>query len=199
MKTADNQMIAEAYRKRLKEVAGFKYVPEPIPMRNSKNAVVYYLFFASPNETGAKIVGEIFGGTVTTGCDDGDEILDRVDGSTWNPVTGCTKISAGCRNCYAERMARRLQGMGQPNYRNGFRVTMHLTLLIYPTWKNPRTIFVNSMSDLFHEKVLTVFIQKIFSVMVKAKWHRFQVLTKRSERLLELSTTLPWTRNIWMG
>ena len=121
-------------------------------------------------------------------------------GSTWNPVTGCSKISAGCRNCYAERMARRLQAMGQPNYRNGFHVTLHPHVLGLPlTWKNPRTIFVNSMSDLFHEKVPTAFIQKIFSVMVKAKWHRFQVLTKRSERLLELNAALPWARNIWIG
>src|SRR4030067_1015592 len=121
-------------------------------------------------------------------------------GSTWNPVTGCSKISAGCRNCYAERMARRLQGMGHPNYRNGFRVTLHPHVVDLPlTWKNPRTIFVNSMSDLFHEKVPTAFIQKIFSEMVKAKWHRFQVLTQRSERLLELNAILPWTRNIWMG
>lgn len=121
-------------------------------------------------------------------------------GSTWNPVTGCTKVSAGCRNCYAERMARRLQAMGQPNYRNGFGVTLHRHVLDLPlTWKTPRTIFVNSMSDLFHEKVPTAFIQNIFSVMVKAKWHRFQVLTKRSERLLSISSMLPWARNIWMG
>ncbi len=121
-------------------------------------------------------------------------------GSTWNPVTGCTKVSAGCRNCYAERMARRLQAMGQTNYRNGFRLTLQPHVLDLPlTWKNPRTIFVNSMSDLFHEKVPTAFIRKIFSVMTKARWHRFQVLTKRSERLLELNAVLPWTRNIWMG
>ena len=121
-------------------------------------------------------------------------------GSTWNPVTGCSKISTGCRNCYAERMARRLQAMGQPNYRNGFGVTLHPHVVDLPlTWKTPRTIFVNSMSDLFHEKVPDAFIREIFSVMVKAKWHRFQVLTKRSGRLLELSAVLPWTRNIWMG
>lgn len=121
-------------------------------------------------------------------------------GSTWNPVTGCTKLSSGCRNCYAERMARRLQAMGQSNYRNGFRVALHPHTLNLPlTWKNPRTIFVNSMSDLFHEKVPTAFIRKIFGVMVTATWHRFQVLTKRSERLAELSATLPWARNIWMG
>jgi protein gp37 len=121
-------------------------------------------------------------------------------GSTWNPVTGCTKVSAGCRNCYAERMSRRLQAMGQPNYRNGFGVTLHPHVLDLPlTWKTPRTIFVNSMSDLFHENVPASFIREIFGVMVKAKWHRFQVLTKRSERLLQLSAVLPWTRNIWMG
>jgi len=121
-------------------------------------------------------------------------------GSTWNPVTGCTKISAGCRNCYAERMARRLQAMGQPNYRNGFGVTLHPHVLDLPlTWKTSRTIFVNSMSDLFHEKVPIAFIQKIFSVMVNAKWHQYQILTKRSGRLLELSAVLPWPRNIWMG
>jgi protein gp37 len=121
-------------------------------------------------------------------------------GSTWNPVTGCSKISTGCRNCYAERMARRLQAMGQPNYRNGFGVTLHPHVVDLPlAWKTPRTIFVNSMSDLFHEKIPDVFIREIFGVMVRAKWHRFQVLTKRSGRLLELSAVLPWTRNIWMG
>ena len=121
-------------------------------------------------------------------------------GSTWNPVTGCSKISTGCRNCYAERMARRLQAMGQPNYRNGFGVTLHPHVVDLPlTWKTPRTIFVNSMSDLFHEEVPDAFIREIFGVMVKAKWHRFQVLTKRSGRLLELSAVLPWPRNIWMG
>jgi protein gp37 len=97
-------------------------------------------------------------------------------------------------------MARRLHAMGQANYRNGFRVTLHPHALDLPkTWKSPRTIFVNSMSDLFHEKVPTAFIKKVFGVMVKAKWHRFQVLTKRSERLVELSATLPWACNIWMG
>lgn len=121
-------------------------------------------------------------------------------GSTWNPVTGCTKISAGCRYCYAERMARRLQAMGQPNYINGFQVTLHPHVLELPlTWKTPRTIFVNSMSDLFHEMVPTAFIEKVFGVMLKARWHRFQVLTKRSERFLELSATLPWAQHIWMG
>ncbi len=120
--------------------------------------------------------------------------------STWNPVTGCTKISAGCKNCYAERMAKRLQAMGQPNYVNGFEVTLHENSLTLPlTWKKPQVIFVNSMSDLFHEKIPFEFIEKIFSVMKMAHWHTFQILTKRSERLLELNNELDWPTNVWMG
>jgi len=119
---------------------------------------------------------------------------------TWNPVTGCTKISEGCLNCYAERMARRLQAMGQPNYRNGFRVTLHPHMLELPLrWKQPRTIFVNSMSDLFHKDVPFDFIQQVFDVMRRAPQHRFQVLTKRSKRLETLSLRLPWPDNVWMG
>lgn len=120
--------------------------------------------------------------------------------TTWNPVTGCTKISPGCTHCYAERMARRLQAMGQPNYANGFRPTIHEHMLGAPLrWKQPRTIFVNSMSDLFHEDVPVRFIQRIFDVMGAAHWHTFQVLTKRSERLMELCRQLPWPPNVWMG
>lgn len=120
--------------------------------------------------------------------------------STWNPLTGCSKISPGCKNCYAERLAVRLQAMGQPNYVNGFELTMHEHALELPLrWKKPQTIFVNSMSDLFQEHVPIEFIQKVFDVMKRAYWHRFQILTKRSERLLELSPQLPWTSNIWMG
>jgi len=120
--------------------------------------------------------------------------------STWNPVTGCTKISPGCKHCYAERMAWRLQAMGQPNYTNGFEVTLHEHMLSRPLeWKKPQTIFVNSMSDLFHKDVPLEFIQKVFAVMQQAHWHQFQVLTKRSERLLELSQYLEWTPNVWMG
>lgn len=119
---------------------------------------------------------------------------------TWNPVTGCTKISPGCKNCYAERMARRLKAMGQPNYKNGFQVTMHEQSLELPLrWKKPKTIFVNSMSDLFHKDVKDEFIKKVFDVMQKADWHRFQVLTKRPVRVLELNDELPWMSNIWMG
>lgn len=120
--------------------------------------------------------------------------------STWNPLTGCTKVSPGCKNCYAERLAMRLQAMGQPNYVNGFELTMHEHALELPLrWKKPQTIFVNSMSDLFQEDVPIEFIQKVFEVMRRAYWHRFQILTKRSERLLELSPQLSWAPNIWMG
>lgn len=121
-------------------------------------------------------------------------------GSTWNPVTGCVKISPGCMNCYAERMAKRLQAMGQPNYANGFQLAMHAHALELPLkWKKPQTIFVNSMSDLFLKDVPLTFINEIFGVMNRARWHTFQVLTKRADRLLEVSRKLPWASNIWMG
>ncbi len=120
--------------------------------------------------------------------------------SSWNPVTGCTKISPGCKNCYAERMANRLNMMGQPNYVNGFQVTLHEHVLDYPLlWKKPQTIFVNSMSDLFHEKVPDYFISKVFEIMKKASWHTFQILTKRSTRLTAMSLKLNWPQNVWMG
>lgn len=120
--------------------------------------------------------------------------------STWNPVTGCTKISQGCLNCYAERMARRLNAMGQSNYLNGFKVALHPDSLNIPlNWKKPQTIFVNSMSDLFHRDIPESFILNIFDVMKMAKWHRFQILTKRSERLKKMSSVLPWENHIWMG
>ncbi len=120
--------------------------------------------------------------------------------STWNPVTGCTKVSPGCKHCYAERMAERLQAMRQPNYVNGFRLTLQPHMLELPlTWKRPQTIFVNSMSDLFHEDVPLAYIHAVFDVMARAHWHRFQVLTKRAERLEKVSAELHWTANIWMG
>ena len=120
--------------------------------------------------------------------------------STWNPVTGCTKISDGCKHCYAERMALRLKAMGQPNYANGFQIKMHEQMLELPLkWKKPQMIFVNSMSDLFHEDVPAEFIYQVFEIMQQANWHIFQVLTKRAERLQELSSQLPWNDNIWMG
>jgi len=120
--------------------------------------------------------------------------------SSWNPVTGCTKISSGCKNCYAERMAKRLQKMGQPNYINGFQIALHEHVLEYPLrWKKPQTIFVNSMSDLFHEDIPEYFILKVFETMREAHWHTFQILTKRSKRLKELAPKLEWPQNVWMG
>lgn len=120
--------------------------------------------------------------------------------ATWNPVTGCTKISTGCANCYAERMAKRLKAMGQRNYANGFDVTLHPHMLALPLeWRKPRMIFVNSMSDLFHEKVPLDFVREVFAIMSQAHWHRFQVLTKRSGRLRELAPELEWPENVWMG
>jgi protein gp37 len=120
--------------------------------------------------------------------------------STWNPVTGCTKISLGCDNCYAERLALRLQAMGQPNYANGFKLTIQEQMLELPLrWKAPQMIFVNSMSDLFHRDVPTEYINRVFAVMKQASQHRFQVLTKRSLRLARLGKALDWQPNIWMG
>lgn len=120
--------------------------------------------------------------------------------ATWNPLTGCTKISPGCKHCYAERMANRLMAMGQANYANGFRLTLQEQMLTLPlTWKKPRTVFVNSMSDLFHQSVPADYIERVFKVMNTAHWHQFQVLTKRSERLLEMSHRVFWSPNIWMG
>ncbi|MEQ1607132.1 MAG: phage Gp37/Gp68 family protein [Pyrinomonadaceae bacterium] len=120
--------------------------------------------------------------------------------STWNPVTGCNKISPGCKNCYAERMSKRLKAMGQANYKEGFKLSLQPHMLELPLkWKKPQTIFVNSMSDLFHKRVPLDYIQEVFDVMRKANWHRFQVLTKRAERLEQLSPFLEWAPNIWMG
>lgn len=120
--------------------------------------------------------------------------------STWNPVTGCSKVSPGCKNCYAERLSKRLKSMGIRKYKNGFKVAIHEDTLSLPLdWKNPRRIFVNSMSDLFHEDVPFWFIEEVFSVMRQAEWHQFQILTKRSKRLLELSNKIKWPANVWMG
>ena len=120
--------------------------------------------------------------------------------ATWNPVTGCTKISPGCAHCYAERMAKRLKAMGQVRYRNGFKPTLQPDVVEVPLrWKRPRMVFVNSMSDLFHKDVPTEFIAKCFAVMEEASHHTFQVLTKRPERVVELAGKLPWPDNVWMG
>jgi len=119
---------------------------------------------------------------------------------TWNPVTGCTKISQGCKHCYAERMATRLHAMQNPRYRDGFKVTLHDDLVDLPrSWKKERLVFVNSMSDMFHEDVPLSFIAKVFKTMSECPQHTFQVLTKRSDRLRKLAPQLPWSKNIWMG
>jgi protein gp37 len=119
---------------------------------------------------------------------------------TWNPVTGCSKISPGCKHCYAERMALRLQAMGQVNYRNGFNVTTHQHMLDLPLkWRSPRKIFVNSMGDMFHRLVSDDFVAQCFSVMTKAAQHQFQLLTKRSSRLQQMACDLPWPQNVWTG
>jgi protein gp37 len=120
--------------------------------------------------------------------------------STWNPVTGCTKVSPGCKHCYAETFAERWRGIPGHPYEQGFDLRLWPDRLDLPlTWKKPRTIFVNSMSDLFHEKVPLRFIRKVFCTMEKASWHMFQILTKRSERMAELSGEIEWPSNVWMG
>ena len=120
--------------------------------------------------------------------------------ATWNPVTGCTKISAGCKHCYAEKMAHRLKAMGVPRYRNGFELTLQPDVLDVPlSWRKPRFIFVNSMSDLFHEKVPLDYLRRVFDVMNRCPQHTFQVLTKRPERAAELAAEFHWTPNIWFG
>jgi len=130
----------------------------------------------------------------------GEHSLIEWTEATWNPVTGCTKVSAGCEHCYAERLAVRLRKMGNPRYMNGFRVTLHRDLVHLPLkWKRPKMVFVCSMADLFHERVPFEFIQAVFGTMAQAKWHTFQVLTKRVGRLAELASSLPWPPNIWMG
>src|SRR4030042_1341655 len=129
-------------------------------------------------------------------------ITSRIEwtNATWNPVTGCSFISEGCANCYARRMANRLEAMGLTRYRNGFRVTLHPDLLEAPLhWKKHRLIFVNSMSDLFHEDVPFDFIAQVFSTISSASWHIFQILTKRADRLAELSKKLKWPAKLWGG
>ncbi|OGA43743.1 MAG: hypothetical protein A3G25_07785 [Betaproteobacteria bacterium RIFCSPLOWO2_12_FULL_63_13] len=119
---------------------------------------------------------------------------------TWNPVTGCTKISQGCKHCYAERMAKRLTAMGAERYRNGFEVTLHPDLVDLPRrWRQPRVVFVNSMSDLFHDDVPLAYIQRVFATMRDCPHHTFQILTKRSDRLAQFAPLLQWPANVWMG
>lgn len=120
--------------------------------------------------------------------------------TTWNPTTGCSKISSGCLNCYAERMSKRLQSMGVEKYRDGFDLRIHEDTLNEPySWKTPRTVFVNSMSDLFHEKMPIEFIKKVFKTMNDNPIHTFQVLTKRAELLSNYQKELSWSKNIWVG
>jgi protein gp37 len=120
--------------------------------------------------------------------------------ATWNPVTGCTKVSPGCKHCYAERLAHRLRAMGNRRYARGFAVTLHPDQLNLPlAWRRPRRIFVNSMSDLFHESIPDEYVRRVFDVMAKAHWHAFQILTKRSARLASLAADLPWSPNVWQG
>jgi protein gp37 len=120
--------------------------------------------------------------------------------ATWNPVTGCAKVSPGCKHCYAERLAARLQAMGNVRYANGFALTLHPDQIELPLrWRRPRRVFVNSMSDLFHESVPESYIRQVFDVMARAPWHVFQILTKRSDRMAELADDLPWPPNVWQG
>lgn len=120
--------------------------------------------------------------------------------ATWNPVTGCAQVSPGCAHCYAKTFAERFRGVPGHPYEMGFDLTLRPDRVDQPLlWKRPRTIFVNSMSDLFHESVPDGFIRSVFDVMERAHWHKFQVLTKRAERLAEIASSLPWPSNVWMG
>ena len=120
--------------------------------------------------------------------------------ASWNPITGCTKISSGCQHCYAEVMARRLLAMGVDKYKNGFQVTLHEDCLEEPmTWRKPKTIFVCSMSDLFHKDVPFSFIDKVMSVIERTPQHSYQILTKRAERMAEFFSTRPLPKNVWLG
>lgn len=119
---------------------------------------------------------------------------------TWNPITGCSKISDGCINCYAAAFAKRLKAMGNIRYKNGFQPTVHEDLIDLPfQWKTPKRVFVNSMSDIFHEQIPDKYILQIFETMNQCRQHEFQVLTKRPERLSSLNDKIVWTDNIWMG
>ncbi len=120
--------------------------------------------------------------------------------ATWNPVTGCSKVSPGCAHCYAETFAERWRGVPGHPYEQGFDLRLWPERLEVPLrWRRPRVVFVNSMSDLFHEDIPDEYVAEVFDVMIRAKQHTFQILTKRHERLVELAPQLPWPRNVWMG
>src|SRR2546427_3296628 len=133
----------------------------------------------------------------------GDKSAIEWTNATWNPTTGCSKVSPGCKNCYAERLSQRLQKMGNPKYRRGFRFTLHENALNAPLeWKKPRKIFVNSMSDLFHESMPEDFLRSCFMVMERANWHVYQILTKRPERMLSFVDRLGFggvPDHVWLG
>lgn len=120
--------------------------------------------------------------------------------ASWNPVTGCEKVSQGCKHCYAETFAERFRDTPGHHFEQGFDLRLWESRLSLPLkWKKPRKIFVNSMSDLFQEDIPVAFIKKVFDTMTQAHWHTFQILTKRSERLAELAEQLDWPSNVWMG
>lgn len=194
-------VMARYFNNRLKQVfAGV--AEEPGVLWNSSKNPLYMFCFAVGNGQGHRAAHreppaqDHYQGGALMALGSGIEWTE----STWNPVTGCNKISPGCKYCYAERMAERLQAMGQPNYKDGFKLTLQPKMLELPLhWKRPQTIFVNSMSDLFHNDVPLEYIQRIFDVMRRAHWHRFQVLTKRAGRLAELGPEIDWPENVWMG
>jgi protein gp37 len=120
--------------------------------------------------------------------------------ASWNPITGCTKVSAGCKNCYAERFAERFRGVPNHPFNQGFDLRFWPQRLAMPlSWKKPMKIFVNSMSDLFHEDVPFSYIERMFKTMEEANWHQFQILTKRSKRLSKLASRITWPDNVWVG
>ena len=189
VKMADFKAIGDFFVARLKKIfAGV--ASNPLPLYNSKNVPIYLLCFAAANPRGAPTAIKIAQHLLETKSWQRKRKIEWTE-ITWNPVTRCTKLSRGCMNCYAERLAKRLKAMGMPRYRNGFELTLHKGLAGAPLkWKKPSMIFVNSMSDLFHEQVPLSFIQGVFETIERCPHHTFQILTKRSSRLLELSSKI---------
>jgi len=180
-----NEDVARAFRQRLVRVAGFKRVPAPLPMRNTKGAIVYYLFFASQTEVAGNIITDIFmkyrkKRSALMSLTSHIEWTD----ATWNPVRGCTKISPGCKHCYAETFAERFRGVKGHPYEQGFDLRLVPENLTEPfVWRSPKLVFVDSMSDLFQDDVSGEYTEAVSQVMDTANRHTYQVLTKRSERL----------------